>query len=111
MLFEFVMGIFFFFFSIIRGQTALHKAAQQKRRSICCMLVAGGATLTLRDRHGNTPRQLALIAEDRDLAAYLHSEFDHSINVEKKKKHYNIKFYGKIFTKKNIFKVKNNSNW
>ncbi|XP_012279968.1 eye-specific diacylglycerol kinase isoform X2 [Orussus abietinus] len=57
-----------------KGQTALHKAAQQKRRSICCMLVAGGATLTVRDRHGNTPRQLALMAEDRDLAAYLYSQ-------------------------------------
>lgn len=57
-----------------RGQTALHKAAQQKRRSICCMLVAGGATLTVRDRQGNTPRELALIAEDRELAAYLHSK-------------------------------------
>ncbi|XP_034942348.1 diacylglycerol kinase zeta isoform X2 [Chelonus insularis] len=57
-----------------KGQTALHKAAQTKRRSICCMLVAGGATLTVRDRHGNTPRQLALNAEDRDLAAYLHSQ-------------------------------------
>ncbi|XP_015607660.1 eye-specific diacylglycerol kinase isoform X2 [Cephus cinctus] len=57
-----------------KGQTALHKAAQQKRRSICCMLVAGGAMLTVQDRHGNTPRQLALIAEDRDLAAYLHSQ-------------------------------------
>ncbi|XP_058798747.1 eye-specific diacylglycerol kinase [Phymastichus coffea] len=57
-----------------KGQTALHKAAQQKRRSICCMLVAGGAKLTVRDRNGNTPRELALQAEDRDLAAYLHSQ-------------------------------------
>lgn len=39
------------------------------------MLVAGGATLTISDRHGNTPRQLALIAEDRELAAYLASKF------------------------------------
>lgn len=58
-----------------RGQTALHKAAQYKRRSICCMLVAGGATLIIKDRHGNSPRDLALQAEDRDLAAYLSSEF------------------------------------
>lgn len=57
-----------------RGQTALHKAAQYKRRSICCMLVAGGATLIIKDRHGNSPRDLALQAEDRDLAAYLSSE-------------------------------------
>lgn len=38
------------------------------------MLVAGGATLTVRDRSGKTPRELALIAEDGELAAYLHSE-------------------------------------
>ncbi|CAB0033696.1 unnamed protein product [Trichogramma brassicae] len=54
-----------------KGQTALHKAAQQKKRSICCMLVAGGARLTVRDLAGNTPRELALIAEDHELAAYL----------------------------------------
>ncbi|XP_020293181.1 eye-specific diacylglycerol kinase isoform X2 [Pseudomyrmex gracilis] len=57
-----------------KGQTALHKAAQNKRRSICCMLVAGGASLTIKDRQGNTPHQLALIAEDHDLAAYLQSQ-------------------------------------
>lgn len=65
-----------------KGQTALHKAAQHKRRSICCMLVAGGATLTVKDRHGNTPRQLALIAEDRDLAAYLQSQEQFQIVTE-----------------------------
>lgn len=58
-----------------RGQTALHKAAHMKRRSICCMLVAGGARLTIRDHNGNSARDLALIAEDRELAAYLYSEF------------------------------------
>lgn len=52
----------------------MHKAAQNKRRSICCMLVAGGASLMMKDRHGNTPHQLALIAEDHDLAAYLQSK-------------------------------------
>ncbi|XP_011156353.1 eye-specific diacylglycerol kinase isoform X2 [Solenopsis invicta] len=57
-----------------KGQTALHKAAQNKRRSICCMLVAGGASLMVKDRHGNTPHHLALIAEDHDLAAYLQSQ-------------------------------------
>lgn len=65
-----------------KGQTALHKAAQHKRRSICCMLVAGGATLTVKDRHGNTARQLALIAEDRDLAAYLQSQEQFQIVTE-----------------------------
>ncbi|EZA49626.1 Eye-specific diacylglycerol kinase [Ooceraea biroi] len=57
-----------------KRQTALHKAAQTKRRSICCMLVAGGASLMVKDRHGNTPHQLALLAEDHDLAAYLQSQ-------------------------------------
>ncbi|XP_025162686.1 eye-specific diacylglycerol kinase isoform X2 [Harpegnathos saltator] len=57
-----------------KGQTALHKAAQNKRRSICCMLVAGGAALMVKDRLGRTPRDLALIAEDCDLAAYLYSQ-------------------------------------
>ncbi|XP_012537142.1 eye-specific diacylglycerol kinase isoform X3 [Monomorium pharaonis] len=57
-----------------KGQTALHKAAQNKRRSICCMLVAGGASLMMKDRHGNTPHHLALLAEDHDLAAYLQSQ-------------------------------------
>ncbi|XP_069679384.1 eye-specific diacylglycerol kinase isoform X2 [Periplaneta americana] len=57
-----------------KGQTALHKAAAFKRRSICCMLVAGGASLTLPDHQGNTPRLLALHAEDHELAAYLESQ-------------------------------------
>nr|CAD7426431.1 unnamed protein product [Timema monikensis] len=57
-----------------KGQTALHKAAAHKRRSICCMLVAGGASLSIADHQGNTPRHLALQAEDTELAAYLHSQ-------------------------------------
>ncbi|CAH2092069.1 unnamed protein product [Euphydryas editha] len=57
-----------------RGQTALHKAAAHKRRAICCMLVAGGASLSRADRAGHTPRQLALRADDHDLAAYLESQ-------------------------------------
>lgn len=65
-----------------KGQTALHKAAQYKRRSICCMLVAGGATLIIKDRHGNTPRDLALQAEDRDLAAYLCSQEQFQLTTE-----------------------------
>jgi len=62
---------------LLRGQTALHKAAANKRRSICCMLVAGGASLTLPDYEGNTPRLLALHAEDTELAAYLGSKLWH----------------------------------
>lgn len=65
-----------------KGQTALHKAAQYKKRSICCMLVAGGANLTVKDRHGQTPRQLALLAEDRELAAYLQSQEQFQLAVE-----------------------------
>ncbi|XP_051159647.1 eye-specific diacylglycerol kinase isoform X1 [Leptopilina boulardi] len=57
-----------------KGQTALHKAAESKFRSICCMLVAGGANLTLQDRKGNVPRDIAMNANDRELAAYLHSQ-------------------------------------
>lgn len=57
-----------------RGQTALHKAAAHKRRAICCMLVAGGASLSRQDHAGLTPRNLALRAEDHDLAAYLESQ-------------------------------------
>ncbi|XP_075234118.1 retinal degeneration A [Lycorma delicatula] len=57
-----------------RGQTALHKAAATKRRSICCMLVAGGACLNITDRQGNTPRLLALQADDQELASYLESQ-------------------------------------
>ncbi|XP_043261188.1 eye-specific diacylglycerol kinase isoform X1 [Colletes gigas] len=65
-----------------KGQTALHKAAQYKRRSICCMLVAGGASLTIADRRGHTPRDLALQAEDRDLAAYLYSQEQFQLTTE-----------------------------
>ncbi|KAL0273107.1 UNVERIFIED_CONTAM: hypothetical protein PYX00_005861 [Menopon gallinae] len=56
------------------GRTALHVAAANKYRSICCMLVAGGASLTKKDHNGLTPRQLALQAEDTELAAYLESQ-------------------------------------
>ena len=38
------------------------------------MLVASGALLTLADSDGNTARQLAMQADDKDLADYLESE-------------------------------------
>ena len=60
--------------SILRGQTALHQAAQNRRRTVCCMLVAAGASLTIRDLQGNTPRALAQHADDQELAAYLESK-------------------------------------
>lgn len=40
------------------------------------MLVAGGANLNVQDRRGYTPRKFALMAEDRELAAYLQSKFN-----------------------------------
>jgi len=46
------------------------------------MLVAGGASLTLPDYEGNTPRLLALHAEDTELAAYLGSKLWHSYTDE-----------------------------
>nr|XP_045595671.1 eye-specific diacylglycerol kinase-like isoform X3 [Procambarus clarkii] len=57
-----------------RGQTALHQAAHNRRRTVCCMLVAAGASLTIRDLQGNTPRALAQRADDQELAAYLESQ-------------------------------------
>ncbi|KAK3882702.1 hypothetical protein Pcinc_012911 [Petrolisthes cinctipes] len=57
-----------------KGQTALHQAAQNRRRTVCCMLVAAGASLTIKDLQGNTPRALAQSADDQELAAYLESQ-------------------------------------
>ena len=57
-----------------KGQTALHKAAGYKRRTISCMLVAAGASLLIVDNGGLTPRQLAVMAEDNELASYLESQ-------------------------------------
>lgn len=57
-----------------KGQTALHQAAHNRRRTVCCMLVAAGASLTIRDLQGNTPRALAQRADDQELAAYLESQ-------------------------------------
>ncbi|XP_047476700.1 eye-specific diacylglycerol kinase-like [Penaeus chinensis] len=57
-----------------KGQTALHQAASNRRRTVCCMLVAAGASLTIRDLQGNTPRALAQRADDQELAAYLESQ-------------------------------------
>lgn len=57
-----------------KGQTALHKAASYKRRTISCMLVAAGASLLIKDNAELTPRQLAALAEDNELASYLESQ-------------------------------------
>ena len=61
-------------YQTLLGQTALHKAAAYKRRTICCMLVAAGASLLVLDGAGLSPRQLALMAEDLELAEYLKSQ-------------------------------------
>ena len=57
-----------------KGQGALHKAAAYKRRTICCLLIAAGASLLIQDHAGLTPRQMAVMAEDTDLADYLDSQ-------------------------------------
>lgn len=57
-----------------RGQTALQVAAAAGRRSVCCLLVAAGASLAVRDRQGRTAKQLALQANDSELAHYLESQ-------------------------------------
>ena len=57
-----------------KGQTALHKAAAYKRRTICCILIGAGASLLINDFSGLSPRQLALMADDSELAAYLESQ-------------------------------------
>ena len=57
-----------------KGQTALHKAAAYKRRTICCILIGAGASLLINDFSGLSPRQLALMADDSELSAYLESQ-------------------------------------
>lgn len=39
------------------------------------MLVAAGANLAIQDNEGNTPKVLALLADDHSLAAYLESKW------------------------------------
>ncbi|KAI0232726.1 Diacylglycerol kinase zeta [Lamellibrachia satsuma] len=55
------------------GETALLKAARYQRRQICSLLVTAGASASKTDSQGNTPRQQALKAEDKELATYLES--------------------------------------
>uniref|UniRef100_A0A1I8IR73 ANK_REP_REGION domain-containing protein n=1 Tax=Macrostomum lignano TaxID=282301 RepID=A0A1I8IR73_9PLAT len=57
-----------------KGQTALHKASWYQRRQICHLLVQAGASLTITDFSGLTPRQQAQRAEDSELALWLESE-------------------------------------
>ncbi|XP_070828946.1 diacylglycerol kinase zeta isoform X1 [Chaetodon trifascialis] len=53
------------------GETALHKAASSCQRSICHYLVEAGASLMKTDLQGETPKQRAEKANDRELAEYL----------------------------------------
>ncbi|XP_059617660.1 eye-specific diacylglycerol kinase [Phlebotomus argentipes] len=57
-----------------KGQTALHVAAAHKRRSVCYMLVAAGANLDIQDNEGRTPKMLAILADDHNLATYLENQ-------------------------------------
>ncbi|CAL4063972.1 unnamed protein product, partial [Meganyctiphanes norvegica] len=65
-----------------KGQTALHLAASNRRRTVCCMLVAAGASLSIQDLQGFTPRALAQRSDDQELAAYLESQekFNQPVN-------------------------------
>ncbi|CAH2003450.1 unnamed protein product [Acanthoscelides obtectus] len=56
------------------GQTALHIAVTHKWQTICCMLVAGGASLTIADHRGLTPKLLAIQLNDQGMIAYLESQ-------------------------------------
>ncbi|CAG0887541.1 unnamed protein product [Darwinula stevensoni] len=56
-----------------RCQTALHVAAEHRRQVICGMLVAAGASLSLTDIKGRTPRDIAISNGDVNLAGYLES--------------------------------------
>ena len=68
------------FLRLCREQTALHKAAAYKRRTICSMLINAGASLAITDHLGQSPRQLALTAEDHELGAFLESQEDFQTN-------------------------------
>uniref|UniRef100_A0A1I8FD66 ANK_REP_REGION domain-containing protein n=1 Tax=Macrostomum lignano TaxID=282301 RepID=A0A1I8FD66_9PLAT len=57
-----------------KGQTALHKASWYQRRQICHLLVQAGASLTITDFSGLTPRQQAQRAEDSELALWLETQ-------------------------------------
>uniref|UniRef100_A0A1I8HJV8 ANK_REP_REGION domain-containing protein n=1 Tax=Macrostomum lignano TaxID=282301 RepID=A0A1I8HJV8_9PLAT len=65
-----------------KGQTALHKASWYQRRQICQLLVQAGASLTVVDSAGLTPRQQACKADDKDLAQWLEGQ-EHTQLVRK----------------------------
>ncbi|CAH8622617.1 unnamed protein product [Heterobilharzia americana] len=54
-----------------KKQTALHKAAATQRRIICQNLIISGACPTITDIYGKQPSDLALEANDSQLAIYL----------------------------------------
>uniref|UniRef100_A0A7N4UZ88 Diacylglycerol kinase n=1 Tax=Sarcophilus harrisii TaxID=9305 RepID=A0A7N4UZ88_SARHA len=53
------------------GETSLHQAAALRQRTICHYIVEAGASLMKTDLQGDTPRQRAEKAQDKELAAYL----------------------------------------
>ncbi|XP_018653358.1 putative diacylglycerol kinase, zeta, iota [Schistosoma mansoni] len=57
-----------------KNQTALHKAAASRRRVICKILITAGACPTITDIYGKQPSNLALKANDPQLATYLKSK-------------------------------------
>ncbi|CAH0558914.1 unnamed protein product [Brassicogethes aeneus] len=56
------------------GQTALHKAVAYKWKELCGVLVAAGASLTIQDKKGLTPKMLAVHIGDPGIIAYLESQ-------------------------------------
>ncbi|CAH8631719.1 unnamed protein product [Schistosoma rodhaini] len=57
-----------------KNQTALHKAAASRRRVVCKILITAGACPTITDIYGKQPSNLALKANDPQLATYLKRE-------------------------------------
>ncbi|CAH8625269.1 unnamed protein product [Schistosoma haematobium] len=57
-----------------KNQTALHKAAASRRRVICKILITAGACPIITDIYGKQPSNLALKANDPQLATYLKRE-------------------------------------
>ncbi|VEN43987.1 unnamed protein product [Callosobruchus maculatus] len=43
-------------------------------QTICCMLVAGGASLSIADHRGLTPKLLAVQLNDQEMIAYLENQ-------------------------------------
>ncbi|XP_043938565.1 diacylglycerol kinase zeta-like [Protopterus annectens] len=53
------------------GETCLHQAAARRQRTICHYIVEAGASLMKTDLQGDTPKNRAEKADDKELAEYL----------------------------------------